>query len=166
MFPEVIQTMGDDHRQKQEKKIMCLIPHKSDQKDPKWNRVLTHPTAYTSTTLNVGIGWMEMAKKVQTCDAVISTSLHGIIFAEAFGVTSRRLRMSKWPGDFKFSDFYMSYRGYEPKFDSDYLEFALSTNGTLSPPLPYQEREAYARKVLKSFPLHLFQIVDAQFEHG
>ena len=30
----------------------------------------------------------------------------------------------------------------------------------------YQEREAYAREVLKSFPLHLFQIADAQVEHG
>jgi hypothetical protein len=168
LFPELIQNMDDHHGQKQqqEKKIMCLIPHVTDQQDPKWKWILTHPTAYSIYTLNVGIGWKKMAKNVQTCDAVISTSLHGIIFAEAFGVASRRLRMSKWPGDFKFSDFYMSYRGYEPEFDSDYLEISLSTDGTLSPPLPYQEREAYARKVLKSFPLHLFQIVDAQLEHG
>ena len=53
----------------------------------------------------------------------------------------------------------------EPKFDQDYLEFAF-TDGTLSPPLPYQEREAPARKVQYLFPLHLFQIVDAQFEDG
>ena len=39
------------------------------------------------------------------------------------------------------------------------METAL--NGAL-PPLSYNEREAYAKQVLKTFPLHLFHTVETE----
>jgi hypothetical protein len=84
IFLELLIHNMDGRGQNPEKKTMCLIQHMTDQKDSKWNGALTHQATYsTSVTLNVCIGWVEMAKKVQTCETVISTSLHGIIFAEA-----------------------------------------------------------------------------------
>lgn len=74
---------------------------------------------------------------------------------------SRRLRLSGAPGDFKFADFYASYRGGEPEKVNS-LQFAFSN---ILQPLPYPEREAYAKRVLKTFPMHLFQAIDVKDEN-
>ena len=135
-----------------EEKKRCVIPHKKDEGNSAWHEDEALPTE----VLKVDIGWVNMTLRLQSCDEVISSSLHGIILSEALGIASRRLRLSNAPGDFKFSDFYMSFRGEEPETAAS-MESAF--NGALYP-LSYNEREAYAKRVLKTFPLHLFDTVE------
>lgn len=148
IFPELRVKKATDEKKR------CVIPHKRDEGNSAWHKDQELPTE----VLNVGIGWVNMTLRMQSCDEIISSSLHGIILSEALGIASRRLRLSKEPGDFKFSDFYMSFRGEEPETAKS-METAL--NGAL-PPLSYNEREAYAKQVLKTFPLHLFHTVETE----
>mmetsp|Transcript_15197 Transcript_15197/g.18503 ORF Transcript_15197/g.18503 Transcript_15197/m.18503 type:complete len:337 (-) Transcript_15197:116-1126(-) len=155
LFPELQRkTMTSDGVVGEGNKRKCLIPHKLDHKveqDP--------PDAVK--TLNVGNGWVNMILALQDCDVVASSSLHGIILAEALGIANSWLKVSSFLRfgpvfNFKFDDFYMSYRGLT-QFKHQTLSEALSNT---TQPLTYTEREAYAKRILKTFPMHLFQEVD------
>lgn len=146
IFPEFkVKKVGTEEKKR------CIIPHKKDEQNSAWRK----DQAISTEELKVGIGWVNMTLRLQSCDEVVSSSLHGIILSEALGIANRRLRLSKEPGDFKFSDFYMSFRGEEPEPVKS-MESAFI--GVL-PPLSYSERESYAKRVLKTFPLHLFHAV-------
>ena len=131
-------------------KEKCIIPHKKDEGNREWKN-----TSQNTKKLTVGIGWVNMTLALQTCGEVVSSSLHGIILSEAFGIASRRLRLSGAPGDFKFNDFYSSLRGSEPHKVGK-IEEAFAT---ISQPLNLNDLEEYAKRVLKTFPIHLFHAV-------
>lgn len=51
----------------------------------------------------------EIIEKITSCDYVLSSSLHGLIVAEAYGIPSLRLKSNELSGgDFKFNDYYSS----------------------------------------------------------
>lgn len=51
--------------------------------------------------------WRSIIKKILNSKFVISTSLHGIIVAEAFGIPARLLRVTNNEPLFKFHDYYL-----------------------------------------------------------
>ena len=148
IFPEYKVVKDDTNVTAKEK---CIIPHAADEKRKrKWKNM-----SFNTKKLTVDIGWVNMTLALQTCSEVVSSSLHGIILSEAFGIASRRLRLSWSPGDFKFNDFYSSLRGSEPHVVKN-IEEAFAT---ISEPLDLNDREEYAKRVLKTFPIHLFHVV-------
>ena len=158
LFPELKRDKkltGGEKGQKRKNK--CIVPHKKDEQHRAWHQQGEQPVEI----LTVDKSWVNMTLSLQDCDEVVSSSLHGIILSEALGIASRRLRLSGAPGDFKFADFYASYRGGEPEKVNS-LQFAFSN---ILQPLPYPEREAYAKRVLKTFPMHLFQAIDVKDEN-
>ena len=70
--------------------------------------------------LKTSLGWREMLEALLPCEFVVSSSLHGIIFAEAFGIPARWLAPKDIPqlehssyvteGWFKYVDYYASTR--------------------------------------------------------
>lgn len=134
-------------------KTRCIIPHKQDRHakyQENWNEV------ESKVTLSVGLKWQEMISSLQDCHEVVSSSLHGIILAEALGIPSRRVVVSSAPGNFKFNDFYSSYRGGEP----DKITRVKDAFDNVLIPLAYQERVNYAKRILQTFPFHLFHSYD------
>jgi hypothetical protein len=150
IFPEMFRFSAFEREN--DRKPYCVIPHHYERthggiKGTPKNQILSVQRAWESMT-------MELLK----CDKVFSSSLHGIIMAEILGIPNRRLRMTNKPGDFKFADFYESYRREgEPMPWTTNIKQAL--NQTVSP-LSLQERSGYAARVLKTFPIHLFTTVD------
>lgn len=51
--------------------------------------------------------WDEVIRKILDSEFVISSSLHGLIIAEAFGIGARWLRVSEKEPTFKFYDYYL-----------------------------------------------------------
>lgn len=142
LFPEYnVQVPDEDKRE------LCGVPHLKDQGSNLWKNIPRDNLFYVSTP------WQNMTMKLQSCRQVVSSSLHGIILAETLGIPSRRVRVTKKPGDFKFHDFYESFRGIQPEVVGE-LQAALDN---MTEPLRYEERDAYARRVLKTFPIHLFE---------
>jgi len=150
LFPELLHKKGDLNS---ETKTPCYVPHKFDVGNKQWGTALPN-----AQPLMVGIGWVNMTLRMQSCSFVISSSLHGIIFAEALGIPSKWFQRSKNVGTFKFQDFYASLREGQPEAATPEREVE-SAKGKITQPLSRMEREAYARRVLKTFPIHLFHAV-------
>jgi pyruvyltransferase len=75
-----------------------VIPHFSDRSlFPRSNNV------YLNTT---DMPWREIVRAILCTRLVISSSLHGVIVAEAFGVPARMLRISEHEHLFKYTDYY------------------------------------------------------------
>jgi hypothetical protein len=150
---------------------MCIIPHHDERNNKQFR---TAEREYKAIRLTVQQTWPSMvASLLNKCDVVLSSSLHGIIFAETLGIPSKRFRLTQQPGDFKFDDFYASYRGEgdgAPTNDSGRIasmEHLYARNLTIAmnnwlQPLSVQQRDAYARRVLETFPIHLFETVQVQ----
>jgi len=86
-----------------------LVPHYEDRTAPK---VQTLANALGScTVIDVFDDVTEVLRQIASCDCVLSSSLHGLIVADAFGVPNAWLKLSqKIRGDdFKFHDYYSIY---------------------------------------------------------
>lgn len=104
-----------------------IIPHYSEQK--------LFPKAQYPNVIYSTDPWDKILEKILDSKFVISTSLHGIIVAEAYGIPARLLRFTEIEPLFKFVDYYLGTNrpyfqiassieealrmGGEPPFDCD-----------------------------------------------
>lgn len=149
IFPEMFRYSAFDRSN--DRKPFCVIPHHYERNQ---RGIKGTPSRQL---LSVQRSWENMTMELLKCDKVFSSSLHGIIMAEILGIPSRRLRMSNKPGDFKFTDFYESYRKKEPLPWTTNVTQALDMAVS---PRSLRERSLYAKRVLKTFPIHLFTTVE------
>lgn len=77
-----------------------MIPHFSD-------RHLV-PAALKEFVIDVTRPWDEVINEIVSSERIISSSLHGIIVAEAYGVPATWARLSSKEGSTKFWDYYLS----------------------------------------------------------
>jgi pyruvyltransferase len=82
-----------------------IVAHYVDREDPSLTRLLAQPGV---ADLNVGEEPDDFLDKLAACEAVASSSLHGLIFSEALGIPNVWLKFSdKIHGeDFKFRDWF------------------------------------------------------------
>lgn len=83
-----------------------LMPHYEDRADP---RTQTLANALRGcTVIDVFGDVTEVLRQIASCECVLSSSLHGLIVADAFGVPNAWIKLSqKIRGDdFKFRDYY------------------------------------------------------------
>jgi hypothetical protein len=86
-----------------------LIPHYDDRHDPHVQTLAN--TLKSCTVIDVFDDVAEVLRQIAACECVLSSSLHGLIVADAFGVPNAWLKLSdKVRGnDFKFRDYYSVY---------------------------------------------------------
>ncbi len=94
LFPEL---------KRKPKKEYGIIPHLSDISLFANNPHLISPKE----------DWKKVIKSILECKFIISSSLHGLIVAEAFGIPARWIHSStlpsyEWQGTFKYNDYYAS----------------------------------------------------------
>ena len=59
----------------------------------------------------------DVLRDIQSCEFIVSSSMHGLIVADSFGVPNRRVRLSAGKiSDYKFSDYYSAFGMEEPRF--------------------------------------------------
>jgi len=129
-----------------------LIPHYVDQPLASVKRCLSLPGVKP-----IDVFWPveEVLKSVQECDFIVSSSMHGLIVADAFAVPNRRIIFSRGTiSDYKFVDYYSAFGLDEPP--------ALPENGLLEAGGPDLSRliGEYARpglaelqdRLVKAFP--------------
>lgn len=86
-----------------------LVPHYEDRTDP---RVQTLANALQScTVIDVFDDVTDVLRQIAACECVLSSSLHGLIVADAFGVPNAWIKLSEKirGGGFKFRDYYSIY---------------------------------------------------------
>lgn len=90
-----------------------LIPHYVDRENSHVQAAARLPGVHL-----IDVFWPveEVLRAVQACDFVFSSSMHGLIVADAFAVPNRRIRVSSGLiSDFKFLDYYSAFALTEPE---------------------------------------------------
>ena len=94
-----------------------IIPHDKDTNDPLVERL--HFSIKDSTIIKVYGDVISILERISECSTIISSSLHGLIFADSFHIPNIHIVISdRLSGDgFKFKDYYSSYGiDYEEPF--------------------------------------------------
>lgn len=85
-----------------------IIPHKSDFKNPHIQKLSEQNQR--SILLDLRNDPIEVLKQIAQCETVISSSLHGLIVADALNIPNKRIKLSNHGFskniDFKFDDYY------------------------------------------------------------
>ena len=58
--------------------------------------------------------WKGFVRMLKSCRSILSSSLHGLILADAYGIPSRRIILGEHLGHFKFQDYYSAFREKTP----------------------------------------------------
>ena len=123
-----------------------VIPHYSEQslfpKDQHKN--IVYPTE----------PWDEVIAKIVDSKFVISSSLHGIIIAEAFGIPARLLRVTNKEAIFKYEDYYLG-TGRSQFQPAHSIEHALQLGG--EPPM-----QCDLKKLYEAFPFDYWPSISIQ----
>ena len=84
-----------------------IVPHYSDKGHPWFERQRGLPGVHI---LDVEGGIEEFVREVKSCERIVSSSLHGLICADAYGVPNLWVEVSDQVdgGSFKFTDYYES----------------------------------------------------------
>jgi pyruvyltransferase len=117
-----------------------IIPHFAD--------INLFPKSEYSNVVYPTEPWNEVIEKILDSKFVISSSLHGIIVAEAFGIPARWLRVSKGEPVFKFHDYYLG-TNRDRSIYATTIEEALSLGGEE----PFQ---CDLQKLYDAFPFDYF----------
>ena len=95
-----------------------IIPHKFDYNNPKVGCLLN--SILQSTLIDLRMPPLETLKKISECDAVISSSLHGLVAADSLGIPNVRMKLSNhgfdFNVDFKFDDYYSIFSDSKIKY--------------------------------------------------
>lgn len=101
----------------------------------------------------------QVVKSLLTCSHVASTSLHGLILADAFGIPSRwfqfpKSKTEKTEGHFKYQDYYSSI-GRDNATHAENFEDAFNTS-TYWEILAEERRHNVVQTLKTTFPYHRF----------
>jgi hypothetical protein len=104
-----------------------------------------------------------MIEAIRMCDYVVSTSLHGVIVADALGIPSKWFQFNasltqKTEGSFKYHDYLWSIGRNVSKPDKEFSMAAFKTTSTYMGPIELETRKRLVQKFVSSFPHHLFRI--------
>ena len=95
-----------------------LIPHCVDFHSLDGLKAINHMEDMGVKIINVTAGVYEFIDQLKECEMIISSSLHGLIAADAYGIPNYRVKVSELVhgGDFKYLDHYASVKRehYEP----------------------------------------------------
>lgn len=96
--------------------------------------------------------WNEVIEKILDSAFVISSSLHGLIIAEAYGIPARYVRLSEKEPLFKYQDYYLGTGRSEFTFATS-LEEALKLGGEA--PIQFDPEPLY-----DAFPFEFWEGVE------
>lgn len=85
-----------------------IIPHYKDQKLTAVEDFLSNDKDVLLIKMRGYQSWQSVIDQICSCEFIISSSLHGLILSDAYGVPNVRIRLSDTlkGGDFKFRDYY------------------------------------------------------------
>ena len=102
---------------------LCIIPHYIDQGNFLIRKKIRVPN---SIILNITENPIKFIYNLLKCKRVISSSLHGLILSDSFGIPNARIIFSNKiiGGDYKFNDYYSSFGlDYHLKIDLRNISF-------------------------------------------
>jgi pyruvyltransferase len=111
-----------------------IIPHFKEEGD----KIVNDIRSYYGPDINIispRLDIFEFANQVKMCEKILSSSLHGLVLAEAYGIPTARITISDKVigGDFKFIDYYSGVGIKYDKISSGSLHELWESRKILSP---------------------------------
>ena len=100
-----------------------LIPHIIDADLDIVKQICLENTSVHVIHFNNYVSWQDVIDEIKKCECVISSSLHGLIISDAYGIANVRVKFSDSikGGDFKYKDYYSGVnRFYQEPLDWRY----------------------------------------------
>ena len=106
--------------------------------------------------------WRPMMEAVRMCDYVVSTSLHGIVVADALGIPSKWFQFSnsttqKTEGSFKYHDYLWSIGRTNQEPERTATMAAFKRTSSYMGPIPVERRRELVQQFMSSFPYQIFR---------
>lgn len=140
LFPEFV-------RKSEPKNKYICIPHYTENK--------YYPKDLFSNIVYATDPWDQVIQQILDSEMVISSSLHGIIVAEAFGIPARMLRITETEPLFKYEDYYLGTNRTSFEFATS-IEEALQMGGE-------NPGQCDLKQLYEAFPFDLWP--NANFQH-
>ena len=99
------------YRKYVDKRYLCgIIPHYIDENNPALIEFCRHHPEYIIIKMQGYFNWHDIPDQIMQCRRIISSSLHGLIMADSYGVPNTWVRFSDkiLGGDFKYKDYFLS----------------------------------------------------------
>jgi len=135
----------------------CLILHHSDRTPP--------PDGVRA--ISAMQDWDDFVRAITTCERVFTSSLHGLIFAESFGIPARWFQNTssavfKAEGAWKYQDWIDVSRPDQNEWRVPEPDVRQIFNDNAYPPvLSMAERRTIARRMVARFPYELFTVTSS-----
>ncbi|SDS88563.1 polysaccharide pyruvyl transferase family protein [Pseudomonas oryzae] len=101
-------VLGDRERPVARQIRVGLIPHYADQAEPAVAELLAGIPG--ARLINVFSPVKQVLAEIASCDFVLSSSMHGLIVADSFGVPNQWLLLSRGRiSEYKFADYYSAF---------------------------------------------------------
>lgn len=97
------------------KYVLGIIPHEKERNESVYESI--KDAFKHSIIIDITGGVEQVLKEIASCEIIISSSLHGLIAADSFGIPNKRVILTdKLAGDgFKFRDYYSSFHDAMPE---------------------------------------------------
>ena len=85
---------------------LCLIPHYADSSSPVVRSIMANWNG--SHLIDIRAPLFDIMDEIVKCEFVLSSSLHGIIFSDSYGIPNAHINLSSrvTGGDYKFNDYF------------------------------------------------------------
>jgi pyruvyltransferase len=136
----------------EKKDLIGIIPHGNDMCDRLLNKAKILPNRYKIIWPNCSP--KEVINDMKECKVIFSSSLHGLICADSFGIPNMHIKISDrlYGGLFKFKDYYTSigrrYKNLEPK--KIYSDKAV--NEVINSYEPIKNLDKIQKNIIDAFP--------------
>jgi len=161
LIPRLFPSVCDAATMITKKTKFCLMPHYSHYAHlENYTQTMKLPFALIPPN---GRDWQAVVGDICHCEYLTSSSLHGIILAEAFGIPA--VWIPSGENKFKYLDYYEGLPS-RANMTGPYLgPLDDLVNTSMYPqPIPPAEHHAYTQGILDSFPYQFFRTVPRQEE--
>lgn len=132
-----------------------IVPHFVDFNTPQIQELCNKVDDLLVINLQKYDDWHEVINQFLSCECIVSSSLHGLIIADAYEIPNVRIKLSNniFGGDFKFKDYYSGIgKTYQEGIDcSDFIDISTIDSALHG----YQPIEFSPKNLLETFPLPL-----------
>ena len=92
-----------------------IIPHYTDKKY--FDKKSIQTKKYTYRIIDIQKDLKQVLKEINSCELILSSSLHGLIFADSYNIPNQRIIISDRiiGGDYKYKDYYSAFDMDIPK---------------------------------------------------
>ncbi len=156
LFPKYQKVTSKEQQQEEPpaKPRICFVPHHQDRDYPELKLLPSEDV------IAVKNRWQPVVEAIQNCDYVASSSLHGVIIADAIGIPKIWFQFpggetSKTEGSFKYDDYFQSI-GQTDKTPTGNFSLVFDYDA-YDPVIPESKRNTIVKSIMSTFPYDLFE---------